>query len=190
MGLTCLPTDLRVAHLAQGAENHVVGAPCGLMDQLASSLGAAGEVLAILCRPDIVEPLVALPPGVLVVGWPSGVEHSLQGISPYSLARASSFMATKVLEGLLGRKVSHITEFSVSSVLGVVHSIPESLAGSEFIGRYGAIDDPLSTINPDTVYKIRAGALFPVQENFRCVFLLTLKNSVSHTCTLRLFRTL
>lgn len=30
--------DVRVAHLAQAAENHVVGAPCGLMDQLACAV--------------------------------------------------------------------------------------------------------------------------------------------------------
>jgi len=166
-GVTCLPSDLRVSHLAQKAENHAVGAPCGLMDQLASSLGSAGKILPILCRPDCVESLVALPTGILVVGWPSGVEHSLQGISPYSLARTSSFMAKKLLEGLTGRKVAHLTEFAPSTVLELAVSLPEKLFGADFLKLHDSVDDALSLIDPGVEYGIRAAALFPVQENFR-----------------------
>ncbi|MBC8111103.1 MAG: GHMP kinase, partial [Verrucomicrobia bacterium] len=43
--------------LAQKAENHVVKAPCGLMDQLASYFGVRGKLLPILCQPDILYPL-------------------------------------------------------------------------------------------------------------------------------------
>ena len=32
-------------------EDHVVGAPCGVMDQMASALGQHGKLLALLCRP-------------------------------------------------------------------------------------------------------------------------------------------
>ena len=42
---------LRLAALCQEAENRVVGAPCGIMDQVAVVLGTAGAVLPILCRP-------------------------------------------------------------------------------------------------------------------------------------------
>lgn len=72
-----------------------MGAPCGIMDQLAVSFGTAGRVLPILCRPD--EPLesLPLPAGVVLLGWPSGVKHSVAG-SPYGTARAAAFMGKKV----------------------------------------------------------------------------------------------
>jgi L-arabinokinase len=151
------------------------------MDQLASSLGAPGCVLPILCRPDAVEAPVALPPGVVVVGWPSGVEHSLADtVSPYLVARTASFMAKKILEGLDVRgggggssaasgvgKVDHLSQFSPSQLASVLEELPELLSGADFTRVYGGVDDPLSVIEPEALYRVRAGALFPVSENFR-----------------------
>ena len=39
-------------------ENLVVGAPCGVMDQMASSLGDEGALMAMSCQPAEVEPEV------------------------------------------------------------------------------------------------------------------------------------
>jgi galactokinase len=164
--------DLRLAHVAQHTENHVVGAPCGLMDQLASSLGAAGRVLPILCRPDAVEPLVALPQGVLVVGWPSGAEHELGGASPYAVARAASFMAKRALGALLPQQpLGHLAQLQPSHLAAVAARLPEAMTGREFLAAHGGVDDALSAIDPEQVYALRAGAEFPVGENFRCVAL-------------------
>jgi galactokinase len=45
------PTDgLRLARIAQRAENEYVGVRCGLMDQFASSLGVVGAALMLDCR--------------------------------------------------------------------------------------------------------------------------------------------
>ena len=44
---------LRLAALCQEAENHVVGAPCGIMDQVVVAMGRPGAVLPILCRPGV-----------------------------------------------------------------------------------------------------------------------------------------
>ncbi len=41
----------RIARLGQMAENHVVGAPCGIMDQIAITNGRHGKLTHILCRP-------------------------------------------------------------------------------------------------------------------------------------------
>src|ERR1051326_609425 len=87
----------RLAHLGQRAENHLVGAPCGLMDQLTSAHGKHGALLPILCRPDQIGELVKLPKDVLVVGWPSGVKHAVSA-SPYATARAAAFMGKRILE--------------------------------------------------------------------------------------------
>ena len=45
----CQGRDL--ALLCQVVENRVVGAPCGIMDQMASALGREGQLLALQCRP-------------------------------------------------------------------------------------------------------------------------------------------
>ncbi|MDF2441287.1 MAG: galactokinase, partial [Abditibacteriota bacterium] len=65
----------RLARMAQQAENEIVGAPCGLMDQLASAHGIQSTLLPILCRPDVLDEPVPLPAGIIAVGWPSGVKH-------------------------------------------------------------------------------------------------------------------
>jgi len=159
---------LRAAHVAQAAENHVVGAPCGLMDQLASSLGSPRRVLPILCRPDGVEPPAALPAGAAVVGWPSGVEHSVAG-SPYGVARAAAFMAKRVLEARgAAPPLVCITQLAPSDLEAVAGELPEAITGAEFSARYGATDDPLSVVDAGTTYALRAAARFPVGESFRC----------------------
>jgi len=47
-GLNINPRDL--ALLCQKVENHVVGAPCGVMDQMASACGEANKLLAMVCQ--------------------------------------------------------------------------------------------------------------------------------------------
>jgi len=39
-----------VALLCQKVENYVVGAPCGVMDQMASACGEANKLLAMICQ--------------------------------------------------------------------------------------------------------------------------------------------
>ncbi len=156
-----------LARLAQHVENEIVGAPCGLMDQLASAHGVGGALLPILCRPDILDEPVTLPPGAIVVGWPSGVKHAVAA-SPYATARAAAFMGRKILEGALGRKLEHVTELAPSVLHNVdEETLPPILRGSEFLARYGGVDDALSSIEPNTLYPVRAGVAFPVEENFR-----------------------
>lgn len=43
------------------AENLVVGAPCGVMDQMAAACGGAGQLLALLCQPAEVVGNVPIP---------------------------------------------------------------------------------------------------------------------------------
>jgi L-arabinokinase len=159
-------TDL--ARLAQRAENEVVGAPCGLMDQLAAAHGVPGALLPILCRPDVLREPVLLPEGAIVAGWPSGVKHAVSG-REYGEARAASFMGKRILEAALGRRLGHVTELPPSVVGGTSADVlPSSMTGAEFIARHGRIDDPHSAVVPDRRYPVRAGVEFPVGENHRC----------------------
>ena len=56
-------------------ENCVVGAPCGVMDQMAAALGEAGALLALRCQPAEVLPPVALPAHIRLWGVDSGIRH-------------------------------------------------------------------------------------------------------------------
>jgi len=156
-----------LARLAQRVENEIVGAPCGLMDQLASANGIKGALLPILCRPDVLGEPVKLPKDVVAVGWPSGVKHAVSD-SPYATARSAAFMGKKLIEQALGRPLKHATELAPSVVRGLsLDALPERMSGREFLGKCGGVDDPLSTIDPKRDYSPRAGVSFPVEENFR-----------------------
>ena len=67
--------DLTLARVGRAAETDFVGAPIGIMDQMASSLARPGEALFIDTRALVTEP-VALPPGVELIVIDSGVAHS------------------------------------------------------------------------------------------------------------------
>jgi L-arabinokinase len=156
-----------LARLGQRAENDVVGAPCGLMDQLAAAHGSPGALLPILCRPDVLDEPVPLPAGAVVVGWPSGVRHAVSA-SPYATARAAAFMGKKILESVLGRPLTQVTELTPSQVAEVGETaLPPALFGRDFLARHGGVDDPLSQIDPGQEYPVGAAVRFPIEENFR-----------------------
>jgi L-arabinokinase len=156
-----------LALLAQQAENNLVGAPCGLMDQLAAAHGIPGALLPILCRPDVLDAPVPLPAGAMAVGWPSGVRHAVSA-SPYATARAAAFMGKKILENALGRPLAHVTELTPSQLAEAGEgALPSELSGRDFLTRHGGVDDPLSRIDSVQSYPVRAAVRFPVEENFR-----------------------
>lgn len=156
-----------LARLGQRAENDVVAAPCGLMDQLASAHGRPGELLPILCRPDVLMESVRLPSRVIAVGWPSGVRHAVAD-SPYATARTAAFMGKAILQRALGRRLPHLAEARPAEVASVGRDVlPDSMTGAEFMARHAAIDDPQSRIEPGRAYPVRAAARFAVEENQR-----------------------
>lgn len=160
-------TGTKLAKLAQRAENEIVGAPCGLMDQLASAYGVRGALLPILCRPDKLGDPVKLPSGVIAVGWPSGVKHAVSD-SPYATARAGAFMGKKLIEIGTGRKLTHATELSPSEVRSLSEEIlPATMTGRVFKQRCGGVDDPLSKIETTRCYDVRAAVSFPIEESYR-----------------------
>jgi L-arabinokinase len=166
-----------LARLAQQAENDIVGAPCGLMDQLAAAHGTPGALLPILCRPDILDEPVPLPEGVLAVGWPSGVRHAVSA-SPYATARTAAFMGKKILERALGRSLAYVTQLTPALVRGMNHEmLPASLAGRDFLATHGGVDDALARIDPERRYPVRAAVSFPVEENFRATLAVLLLRS-------------
>jgi L-arabinokinase len=155
-----------LARLGQLAENEVVGAPCGLMDQLAAAYGKGGSLLQILCRPDILQPPVPLPKGVIVAGWASGVKHAVSG-SPYKTARTATFAGKRMFEALVGGRWDFAAEIPPSLFARHAEKLPETIRGDRFLKDFEAVEDPLSVIERRTEYKVRAGLRFPIEESFR-----------------------
>ena len=87
--------DVEIARLGQQAENEFVGAPVGIMDEMASSLGRPGVALFIDTRSLAYEP-VALPRGTELVVINSGVAHQHAG-GDYRTRRAESERAAALL---------------------------------------------------------------------------------------------
>ena len=77
---------LALAQICQRAENRYVGVQSGLMDQFASSCGAAGAALLLDCRSTEWRP-VAIPDGLALVVCNTGSPRRL-GSSEYNIRRA------------------------------------------------------------------------------------------------------
>jgi galactokinase len=153
---------LRLAALCQEAENHIVGAPCGMMDQVTVAVGTPGLLLPIRCRPASVLPALSLPTGVEVVGWPTGVRHDVSGI-PYRRARVAAFMGKRMVEEALGRTWVWVSDLPRRSV----DLLPEELDGAAFLDRWGHTSDEITVVDPTESYPVRAATGFGIDENAR-----------------------
>ncbi len=159
---------LRLAALCQEAENHVVGAPCGIMDQVAVVMGTTESVLPILCRPASVADPVALPAGVEIVGWPTGAPHSVGGV-PYGRARAAAFMGKRMVEGAAGRTWPWVSQLPSAAV----EALPDLFEGRAFLEEWGETGDDVTVVRPEETYPVRAATSFGVEEHVRVVAALT-----------------
>lgn len=175
-----------MAMWCQLAENKCVGAPCGVMDQMASSLGQAGSLLALLCRPAEVQGTVTLPPNACVWGIDSGVRHSVGG-SDYGSVRAAAFMGKAMVAaataavpldgpsrlgaGSAARTpagLGHLTELAPSEFdRALAPLLPEALSGAEFLAKYGSHGDSVTAVAPEASYFVRTCAAHPVHEHAR-----------------------
>jgi L-arabinokinase len=176
--LTCLNAYLglglepaRIARLGQMAENHVVGAPCGIMDQTAITSARQGCLTHILCRPGEVRGELPIPAGTGFVGVSSMVRHNVAG-SPYSDTRVGAFMGRKInndLRSATGRgALNYLTELSVDQFRAEYEpALPERMLGSDFLSRHRTHDDPVTTIQPDATYRVAGPTRHPVEENER-----------------------
>jgi galactokinase len=87
--------DVELARAAQAAENDFVGAPVGVMDQMASSLGRDGDVLFLDTRTLAFE-RIRMPADADLVVIDSGITHQHAG-GEYATRRRESFEAAAQL---------------------------------------------------------------------------------------------
>lgn len=87
------------ALLCQKVENLVVGAPCGVMDQMTAVFGERDRLLLMLCQPAEIKRMITLPPELRLWGIDSGIRHSVGG-ADYGTVRAAASMGTRMIADL------------------------------------------------------------------------------------------
>ena len=178
--LDVAPREL--ALLSQRVENLVVGAPCGVMDQMTSACGEENQLLALLCQPAELLGTILLPEDLDVWGLDSGVRHSVGG-GDYGSVRVGAFMGYRIIAELSGLSAEQSGETVVISdphwggylanlsplefEEKFANRLPESLLGEEFLARYGGTTDTVTSIEPRRTYAVRAPAAHAVYENSR-----------------------
>ena len=84
------------AVLAQKVENLVVGAPCGVMDQMTAVFGERDRLLLLLCQPAEIKRMLTLPKQLMLWGIDSGIRHSVGG-ADYGSVRAATFTGLRII---------------------------------------------------------------------------------------------
>ena len=165
---------LETAVLAQKVENQIAGAPCGIMDQMASSLGRRGKLLLLKCQPHTVVGYEELPAGTTVAAISSGVKHSIAG-NAYTRVRVAAFMAHAIIATIakeLGSKTDPTGGYLANVQPGFYRRylrpvLPREMSGRDFVQRYRKIVDTVTPIDPAEKYAIRAAADHHILENQR-----------------------
>jgi L-arabinokinase len=190
-----------VAALAgQLAENRIVGAPCGIMDQMTSSLGTKNQLLALLCQPATVEGYVAIPHGVTFWGIDSGIRHAVSG-SDYTSVRIGAFMGYRIIADAAGLKAKPASGGAAGQVSiddphwhGYLANmtpdefqsrfadlVPREMSGGKFLNRYGGTTDAVTQVDRERIYAVREPTFHPIGENHRVHrFRELLRGAVTH----------
>jgi L-arabinokinase len=177
--LDIVPRDM--ALLCQKVENIVVGAPCGVMDQMTSVCGQAHELLGLLCQPAELQGAVVIPEDLAFWGIDSGIRHAVSG-ADYGSVRVGAFMGYRMLADLAGLPVAdgvpvrvddprwkgylaNVTPSTFEQHYGM--RIPDMMKGLDFLSRYGGTTDAITQVDPSRVYAVQKPARHPVYEHFR-----------------------
>ncbi|RDY10485.1 L-arabinokinase [Mucuna pruriens] len=206
-GLNISPRDLAI--LCQKVENHIVGAPCGVMDQMASACGEANKLLAMICQPAEIVGLVDIPSHIRVWGIDSGIRHSVGG-ADYGSVRIGTFMGMKMIKAKASEELSEMCasnglnydeveqddiellkqEASLDYLCNLpphrfealyAKIIPESIVGETFLKEYKNHNDPVTIIDQKRTYGARAPTMHPIYENFRVKTFKALLSSATST---------
>ncbi len=159
---------MQLAAIAQEVETDFVGAPVGIMDQMASSLGRDGEALFLDTRSLAFE-RIPLPSSIDIVVIDSGVAHAHAG-GEYAVRRRESFEAAEQLgvehlrdldasalsriqqlPAVLARRAKHIVTEN-QRVLDAVEALRRSDArrlGQLFLESHASMRDDYQTSTPD-----------------------------------------
>lgn len=167
--------EMRLASLAQMVENRIVGAPCGIMDQVTSALGREGRLLCLQCQPHTVQEHLALPEGLHLIGINSNVKHHVGG-TQYTSVRVGAFMGLAMIQAHLKQVtcrsddpfngyLCNISSFEFET--GYRSLLPKKIRGRTFIKNHTDTPDPVTSIDPNFTYKVRSRVEHPIYEHER-----------------------
>jgi L-arabinokinase len=176
-------TPREMALLCQKVENLVVGAPCGVMDQMTATCGEEGRLLALLCQPAEVIEMIRIPDEIGIWGLDSGERHWVGG-EDYEAVRAGAFMGYRMIAGIAGLDVredeirgtvqiddprwrGYLSNLSPSEFEEYGPRLPEQIGGAEFLSRFHGTTDSVSRITPARSYAVRIPTAHPIYENDR-----------------------
>jgi L-arabinokinase len=167
----------------QQVENLIVGAPCGVMDQMAAICGEAGSLLALLCQPAELQGSIGLPAGLGVWGIDSGIRHAVTG-ADYAAVRVGAFMGYRILAALAGLRVTpgdraehlrvedprwhgYLANVGSEAFRRFAPGIPAYLHGDAFLAGYGGTTDLVARVDPSRRYAVRVPTAHPIHEHER-----------------------
>ena len=176
-------SDRDIALYAQKVENFVVGAPCGVMDQMTSARGRRDHLLELVCQPAEMLGQLKVPDDIEFVGVDSGIRHAVSG-ADYGTVRAAAFMGYRMVTAAAGVDARPLSAGRVAiddplfkGYLVNVPSadwrsryraqVPERMSGSEFLARYHGTTDTTTTVDPARSYPVRAATEHAIAENER-----------------------
>ena len=158
---------IELARLCQVVENRVVGAPCGIMDQVTSALGQEGCLVVLKCQPHDLLGHQQVPPGWRLLGIDSRVKHSVGG-SNYQRARVASFMGLGIIQSLSQETWGgYLCNIAPDVWAAWRERVPESLTGEEYQQRFGVWPDTVTAIDPAETYRVRDAAEHHIVVNDR-----------------------
>jgi len=172
-----------LALAAQKVENLVVGAPCGVMDQMTAAAGKRDHLLELLCQPAEVVGHLPLPPTLDVFGIDSGIRHAVTG-ADYGSVRTAAFMGYRIVADTAGLAATVVAPGRVTVDDPRFHgylanvtpdewqrefrdAVPARLTGADFLARFGGSTDVATTVDADRTYAVRAASEHPIFEHDR-----------------------
>ncbi|MGH7616931.1 MAG: galactokinase, partial [Gemmatimonadaceae bacterium] len=171
-----------IAIACQWVENHVVGAPCGIMDQMTSACGEANRLLRLRCQPGTIEGYNEIPRGYRFFGIDSGLRHAVVG-ADYGAVRTAAFMGYRMIAHAAGlhatrdgarvsvddaRWHGHLANIAPSDYEEHYRALlPERLGGEEFLARFDGITDAVTRVDPECEYPVRNATAHPIYEQAR-----------------------
>ncbi|HNR29965.1 MAG TPA: galactokinase family protein [Candidatus Hydrogenedentes bacterium] len=172
-----------LALLCQKAENLVVGAPCGVMDQITAVFGRRDTLVALLCQPAELQEPVPIPENTGVWAIDSGIRHAITG-ADYTSVRVGTFMGYRIIADMAGLPAAaaddgrvriedpiwggYLANLDPSTYEARFRSrLPETISGREFLAHYGGTTDSVTRVVPSRLYAVRRPVEHPVYEQQR-----------------------
>ena len=164
------------AAICQRVENDWLGVPVGIGDALCALSGVSNGLGQNYGEPASLNSGLRLPHEVTLLGIDTGARHP-GAAEKYAHVRAASFMGRTLIDRIVrheGAK-SFTWDGAVARVPIAAYvecfrdRLPTKLKGCEYLNLFGTLDDPLTTVDPSVIYRIRSRTEHHIYEHARAV---------------------